>query len=211
MKGILFTETNFIATVEERKTNTRRLVGSRTGFFNVESKSGIIKNIWQCDADGWNGENLIPVKPKYKIGEIVYLKEPYFPIDEEAVFYKYNDCEWLTAKEKVQVTNELEKLGAWKNKMFMPAKYARYFIEITDVKCERLQDISDEDCLKEGVQKQEWENSFDPCFYVIPNMSCPLFSTPQDAYAYLINSINGGGTWESNPYVWSYHYKLIKS
>jgi hypothetical protein len=104
MKGICFIPPLHDKTVEGMKTQTRRLIVSRTGFFQVCSKNGIVTNIWQTDADEWTGENLIPVKPRYNVGEIVYLKEPYW-ISVEAtadcpglIYYRYSelDMDFLT-------------------------------------------------------------------------------------------------------------------
>lgn len=78
MKGKIFPEPLFMAVIEGRKTQFREEVKSRTGFFNVEGRNdGVVTNIWECNADGWNGDDLIPVRPRYNIGDIVYLKEPY--------------------------------------------------------------------------------------------------------------------------------------
>jgi len=124
-------------------------------------------------------------------GEIT--QEPYsFGLEDETV-YKYSSLEIKGYK--------------WENKLFMPAKYARYFIEITGVRCERLQDISDEDCLKEGIERCNLKNHFG----VWENDKFTIYGfTPRDDYAALFDKINGKGTWDSNPLVWIYDYKLIK-
>jgi hypothetical protein len=194
MKGINFIEPLFRKVVSGGKTQTRRIIVSRTGFFNVIGKNGFVKEVWQCDADGWNGEDLIPVRPRYKPGETLYLKEPYAVLDD-MILYRYG-------------SNGESTVDTWQNKLFMPGKYARYFIEITGVRAERLQEISDEDCMKEGIREERFVNFPYETFYVIPDMSCPLSNTPREAYAVLINEINGCGTWESNPFVWVYDFKL---
>lgn len=83
-------------------------------------------------------------------------------------------------------------------------------IQITSIKVERLQDISEEDCLKEGIIKGQC-GSADTHFmdaYYIPNDKQPHISA-QEAFSILIDKISGKGTWESNPYVWVYEFKLI--
>jgi len=75
------------------------------------------------------------------------------------------------------------------------------------VRCERLQDISDEDCLQEGIAKRKWDVwGLNIGGEHVTNIG----KTPQLAFEYLIDKINGKGTWESNPYVWVYDYKLIE-
>lgn len=99
-----------------------------------------------------------------------------------------------------------------KNKLFMPEKYARYFIEITAVRAERLQDITEEDCIKEGI---EYSPEAVPIGYpfgaVFPyNNGFHNYTTAKEAYAALINNISGKGTWERNPFVWVYDFRLIQ-
>jgi len=209
MKGICFIEPLFHKVVKGEKTQTRRMIVSRTGHFQVStnSMSGVITGIWQTDDNGWGGVNLIPVNPKYKVGEKVYLKEPYFIFDEKdnSCFYKYlPKVDWLTDKEFLNSVNSISRLKGWKNKLFMPESAARYFIEITAVRAERLKDISDEDCIKEGIFEVMGGalnmNSIDPIGYL----------QPSDAYAALIDKISGKGTWDNNPFVWVYDFKLVR-
>jgi hypothetical protein len=219
MKKILFTEPNRIATVEGRKTNTRRMIKSRTGFFNVESKNGIVTNIWQTDANGWPGDDLMPVKPRYQVGEIVYIAEPYKVIrgDFDIIGITYTDgklkvfdsldvnvdYEWFYKRQK-----EMRKSkSGFCNKMFMPEWAARDFIRITDVKAERLQDIINEDCFKEGIFKHI---SHARVYWKFPGSYDMYFNSPCEAYAAEIDHINGKGTWDSNPFMWSYYYELVK-
>jgi hypothetical protein len=139
------------------------------------------------------------ISPRYQVGEKVYLKELYYIDDQPAVYYKYSG-------------HSTNSGGKFQNKLFMPAKYARYFIEITGVRCERLQNISDEDCLKEGVEESNQKGVFFSNavqFGGARSGICKIFESPQLAYAALIDQINGNGTWESNPYVWVYDFKLV--
>ena len=139
------------------------------------------------------------VKPRYKVGETVYLKEPCNnALDNYRILYKYD--------------NDVQdaKSGFWKNAVTMSLDEARYFIEITGIRCERLQNISDEDCLRESIK-------FDDIFkkykiYENNGFSSGIFyDEPQEAYAALINKIHGKGTWESNPYVFVYDFKLVNN
>lgn len=207
MKGICFIEPLFHKVVKGEKTQTRRMIVSRTGHFQVStnSMSGVITGIWQTDDNGWGGVNLIPVNPKYKVGEKVYLKEPYVKASSGRIFRKYDksDCSYLRF-----LGENPDAKGAWNNKLFMPESAARYFIEITAVRAERLQDISDKDCLKEGIG---WSD-FPAIHFGIKEGEYFhwLGDTPQKAYAALIDKINGKGTWEKNPFVWVYDFTLIK-
>lgn len=106
----------------------------------------------------------------------------------------------------------MPKRSGYFNKMFVRAGLMPHQIRITNVRAERLQDISDEDCLKEGIIKGK-VGSEDTHFmdaYYIPTLKTDPFCTPQGAYSYLIDKISGKGTWKNNPYVFVYDFELVK-
>lgn len=81
-------------------------------------------------------------------------------------------------------------------------------IRITDIKVERLQDISDEDCLKEGILKREIRPFVTiEIRYQVPK-TIIYKDTPREAFAALIDKVSGKGTWEKNPYVFAYKFEL---
>lgn len=95
------------------------------------------------------------------------------------------------------------------NKMFVKAELMPHKIKITNVRIERLQDISDEDCLREGIIKGEFMNTLDECGFNMDGYYCTA-STARKAFAKLIDKVSGKGTWESNPYVWVYDFELVE-
>lgn len=102
----------------------------------------------------------------------------------------------------------------WKNKMYVKANLMPHRIRITDIRIERLQEISDEDCIAEGIREQyfysgEEEPELEGYSYYAWNVLKPLFCTPREAYAALIDQISGKGTWDSNPYVFVYEFEMI--
>lgn len=198
MKKICFIPPLQKITLTELKNQTRRLIVSRTGFFQVCSKDGVVTNIWQTDANEWTGENLIRVKPRYNVGEIVAIAQAYKDILETLPEpYRRKSDGWIS-------TEISESIG-FRNKLYVKPSLMPHQIKITGVRAEILQDISNEDCIKEGIfqhishAKVYWKNGFDNLMY----------ESPRDAYASLIDKINGKGTWDSNPFVWVYDYKLI--
>ena len=141
------------------------------------------------------------IKPRYKKGEGVFLKEPYRVLsDTEEIVYMFD------LKEK-DYRRDLKKY--WKNKMFMPESAARYFIEITDVRVERLQDISENDAISEGIERSpsycvEYKN------YLYPDTVWLYYSSPIKSFKSLWNSINKPPyDWGSNPFNWVYKFKLF--
>lgn len=217
MKGICFIEPLFNKVVKREKTQTRRMIGQQPGMgeYYEEIDKG---EFAYMSHGGMSG----PYYPKYKISEIVYLKEPFVCYQEThqelmtnasglEIAYKYGNN---LSIENITGNSELK----WGNKLFMPERYARYFIEITAVRVERLQDISAEDCMKEGIEMVHRaghageNNPSGLCFDISQKWdyqySCSE-SAPWKAYAALINKINGNGTWEKNPWVWVYDFELI--
>jgi hypothetical protein len=191
----------FNAVIDGKKSMTRRLIKPQPDDFDLEEMP---LSIVEIDDSGEKAKYAFPIKPRYKAGEKVFIKEPYFWHSRGGIigklYYKYGE-------EGVMLLNL-----KWKNKLSMPARYARYFLEITAVRCERLQDISYDDCLQEGIKEAMNERVYHKGKYVhgIPfgDMFMQMYNTPKEAYAALIDSINGKGTWESNPYVWVYAFKF---
>lgn len=105
----------------------------------------------------------------------------------------------------------------WANKMFVKVNLMPHHIEITGIKVERLQDISDEDCLKEGIVRQEVISDESPFLYAYDAFlngdnkyfASQWFKTPKEAFAALIDKVSGKCTWESNPFVFAYEFVLV--
>ena len=100
--------------------------------------------------------------------------------------------------------------------MFVKSYACKHHIKITKVKIERLQDISDEDCLKEGIVRQEVISDESPFLYAYDAFldgdnkyfASRWFRSPEEAFAVLIDKVSGKGTWESNPFVFAYEFRL---
>ena len=166
MKGILFQEPLYNAICEGKKTMTRRVVKSRTGTFEAgkDKETGNVLSLWGTDEAG---AHVAQIKPRYKVGEIVYVKEPYIDdIALERVFYKYDS---------IDVDDAIEGgfNHGWKNKLFMSESRARLFLRMTNVSCEKLSIISDDDCEKEGISEfiqggltvfgiEGWKSKYEP-------------------------------------------------
>ena len=177
------------AVLDGRKTQTRRIVPS---------------NYWltQRSLPGLNDEYIERANAhllnysRYKLGEVV------------AVAQSYKDCgNYHVPKEH----------PGWNNKLFVAALLMPHRISITNVRVERLQDISDEDCIKEGVELNDRQYEYDgQKFYCVRGLGywrgigCDNFNSPREAYAALIDKISGKGTWERNPYVFVYDFELVK-
>lgn len=129
----------------------------------------------------------------YKVGEVVAIAQSYKEVYPNADFEMVGD-------------GFMTESAGWSNKMFVRAELMLRHIRFTDVKAERLQDISDEDVLREGV----WQMG--ELFYVnkaVGEAPEVAFPTAREAFWYLIDKISSKGTWESNPFVVAYSFELV--
>lgn len=185
------------------KTMTRRLLkvpktcnGKEVYSFNILTNNAGTQCVDLVDE---NGGVLDSWKPHYEVGDIVAIAQPYKDIIE--CMAEYSD---IIINVDGSINREYN--AGWTNKMFVRANLMPHHIRITDVKAERLQDISDEDILKEGVFQ------LDELFYVSKDIGYApevAFPTAREAFWYLIDSISGKGTWESNPWVVAYSFELV--
>ena len=171
MKGILFKEPLFNAVIEGRKTQTRRVINPQPEDRGLRTSNTLFIALQGTKAN-----------PRYKVGEIVYLKEPYIDdLSMDQVFYKFNK------EDKAIIDREMEGIkNPWKNKLFMPSDEARYFIKITNVRAERVADISEEDAIAEGILETGFGFTIGP----IPEKKFPMYDTAKEAFEKLWNSIN---------------------
>ena len=216
MKKIMFDNNYGLtqAVIELRKTNTRRVC--------KEFRTGGIIYAKDVESIGmYSDENLVEfimkdgsVKvsvPGYKVGEVVAVAQSYKSIHETMMSGDYGDCKY----DAFRCAFVAGKKG-WDNKMFVRADLMPYRIKITDIKVERLQDISDEDCLKEGIYvsdtftKYGIRNGYSPQCTKDPKEKKWWFDSPREAFAVLIDKVSGNGTWERNPWVFAYTFELVK-
>lgn len=193
MKKIMFNDKFGLtkAVLEGRKTQTRRIVLERYANMLQDRENMLISSNKTKEQINSSLSELGIIISPYKVGEIVAIAQSYKDCGAEAYYWK--------------------QTPGWTNKMFVKANLMPHRIEIERLRVERLQDISDEDCLKEGIYEDGGNDHFIPhYFYNYYNSNSDGFKTPKLAYAHLIDKINGKGTWNSNLFVLVYDYKLIK-
>lgn len=149
-------------------------------------------------------EDFLIRRSKYSVGEIVAIAQSY-----KSIGYQPSDKTPIIKEGKVGLI-EFQNHKGWNNKMFVSCDNMLHFIRITNVRIERLQDISDENCLAEGVEFDGKAKQFYCGFNKSTNSKIWLGSTPRESYASLIDKVSGKGTWDSNPYVFVYDFELIK-
>lgn len=136
-------------------------------------------------------------EPRYKVGEIVAIKQSY-----KDVLQYHRDNNNVTHQQRIIAYYSGEK--GWSNKTFTRNEEMPHKIKITGIKQCRLQDISDEECLREGI------HVFVKSMFNFDNSDLPWYDSAKEAFADLINKLNGKGYWESNPLGYAYEFELIK-
>ena len=146
--------------------------------------------------------------PRYKLGEIVAVAQSYRDAGYECLPYRDTD-EYVYLKRDGVVIPDLSVAAAGvTNKMFTSAKQMPYSVWITGIRIERLQDISDEDCLREGVR---YLPDIDLYYFERTDKEHGFyFNSPREAFAALIDKVSGKGTWDNNPFVVVYEFELVK-
>lgn len=214
MKKIMFSDEFMLtqAVLDGRKTQTRRIVPQSL----IDKYEEWYDDV--CCIAIPSGSTIETIKDwllrkhtRYYVGEVVAVAQSYCSIAEE--LENCNNATCAAHYEKnVQKASEyiswMEHPG-FNNKLFVAAGMMIHQIRITDVRVERLQDISDECCLKEGVMK--WDaGQKDIPFFCYPNSAKCDYDTPQEAFAHLINKVSRKDIWEANPYAFVYDFELVK-
>lgn len=223
MKKIMFNDKFGLtkAVLEGRKTMTRRMI-KQPPYENFDIAFPAPDVAFDekhplCGAFCWVNkdnpeEHTEWIRPQYKVGEEVAVAQSY-----KEVF----SCEYLTSEQKNQVIKEVEKHNAGcTNKMFVKAELMPHRIRITNVKLRKLRNISDEDCLKEGVVECSKTIGSTEVKKYYPSQRHAdatrkigwgiVDDSPKAAFARLIDWVSGDGTWEKNPYVFVYEFELVK-
>ena len=196
MKKIMFNDRYGLtkAVLDGRKTMTRRIIKfSKSYFYDAYVKNfPIICKIVE--------KRIIDARSSYKLDEIVAVSQSYKDsgIKPEYIVGYENNGAPITA---------IQSPG-WNNKMFTRADLMPHQIRITDIRVERLQGISDDDCLREGIRYIKDINKY--YFERTDRDEGFCFENPRSAFASLIDKVSGRGTWDENPYVFVYQFELVK-
>lgn len=226
IKPILFSTSMVQAILEGRKTQTRRLKGlaSKNEYPNKWNRAGdprrSANRVWDSRVE----KNPNPLKVEFGFrhndspdGEIVYMTAPYKPGDILWVRETWSEGSDSfpyvhKAEYPYYIPSHIENIPKiedmkWKPSIHMPKAACRIFLEVTDVRVERLQDISEADAIAEGVEE------IHPAPFVIRYKNylkngISIIDTSRLSFLSLWISINGEGSWKANP--WVFVYKFIQ-
>jgi hypothetical protein len=198
IKPILFSTAMVQAEYANRKTQTRRTQG-----LEEVNKNPINWEVAGVDDDhvlfsGRNGE-YVTQNRKYRKGDILWVRESFAKVPITAY-----------GKEFIYKADfDRSYSGGWKPSIHMPKAAARIFLEVTNVRIERLQDISEADAIAEGIQYNEAVDGY--AYYLNPQLPGDLQCLrPDVSFMTLWQSINGEESWDANPWVWVYDFKAVE-
>lgn len=193
-RSIIFSAPMVSAILDGKKTQTRRIAKS----------IGIVPGIGPV----CNGSDNIRDWPQFcqygKPGDMLWVRETYCK-HGALISYKADD-DWIAEYRKSSDFNVIDN-PKWEPSIYMPRIASRITLEITDIRVEQLQDISEEDALAEGVNICAPYVGVDCEGNVIE--SDIISWMPSDYYRELWESINGKGSWDLNPWVWVIQFKRI--
>lgn len=212
---ILFNTDMVRAILDGRKTVTRRLIKPEQliGLLPDKCKNGTPEEFLKekrymfkpyCDMTDVELINTA-YKPPYQPGDILYVRETWYRGGLNRIMYKANYSE----NEKFY-KNGKEIQIKWRPSIHMPKEAARIFLKVTDVRVERLQDMSDDDCEKEGL-----ENFCKKCSALFSNCdTCLNDGGIKEDFKELWNSTIkksdlGRYGWDANPYVFVIEFMKI--
>lgn len=194
MKPILFSTEMVQAILTGRKTMTRRVLNPKSTELNLINSGFSTEYILS------KGNETIR---KYNISDILWVRET------------WQNVNGIENGEKIKYAYKADGGGwgdyeivKWKPSIFMPKEAARIFLRITDIRIEKLKDISKEDAIAEGIMQIDHEflpKGWKDYFYY-PEIP---FENPINSFASLWESINGDNSWSDNPYVWVICFEKI--
>jgi hypothetical protein len=219
-KPILFSGPMVRAILDGRKTQTRRIIFPRTDYtlfsqptfegleldptdsirydkegyvicdkISDEPKLYALKGLWALFEGDQFYEDCAYIKCPYgEVGDILWVRETWWHNRET-----WGDSEVFLYRADFPIDG-YDHVDAykWKPSIFMPKDACRIKLRIIDIRVERLQNISNEDAIAEGINMNET-----PCIEAM------------NAYAILWESINGKGSWDKNPWVWVITFERI--
>ncbi len=229
-RPILFSAPMVRAILEGRKTMTRRVMRiqpseqwspaeygdihkMRAGDFVLRHGEPLVVGWGPCSADGEEGYSC----PYGQPGDRLWLRETWCHAwdgerdcwtDPERYYYRADGVE--------VVDEDGDDRSPWKPSIHMPRRASRITLEVTGVRVERLQEISYEDSIAEGIGNMaSLCDEMDPSWRNIAGETTEVVARrlrwPQREFKNLWTSINGAGSWEANPWVWVVEFQRMRT
>lgn len=213
LRPILFNTEMVQAIMEDRKRQTRRILKGKTCHFVKVQTDNLGTAIPYVRGAGsqWWAEPYIQC-PYGKVGDVLWVRETHLWVSRDHAHDllegNQDGIQWVykTSVHEDWFQYAKEKYGyKWKPSIHMPFEACRLFLEITNIRVERLQEISNSDAVSEGIKSVDhgvhWKN------YEKNEISC--FIHPKFSFASLWQSVYGAESWDANWWVWVIEFKQI--
>ena len=186
MKPIIFSTPMVQAILDGRKTQTRRLIKDKdiTNNFDIDIDGSVYAYINPETGDSYPPTAIA----KYQVGDILWVRETWSKDENGEYVYRTN---YGTTEDD----SFPPSMFKWKPSIHMPREAARIFLKVTNVRVERLQDITEEDAIKEGAKAYG------------PN-NCSGTSA-RIAFAEIWDKTATEHEWRTNPWVWVIEFEKI--
>ena len=188
------------------KSKTRRAIKPQPGegeSIKPISAEGFL-TVMKYATEIWTGTDegeSVRLNPRYQVGDKLWVRETFYDGDMQGkMIYRADgkyDCD-----------------GVWKPSIHMPRYAARLFLEVRELRAERLHSMKKEEAVKEGISPNGQIHAV--CCPVCKGtrwtegIHCPDCRSVMVCFSRLWNAINGKGAWESNPWVWVYEFMRVE-
>lgn len=203
-RPILFSAPMVRALLAGTKTQTRRILKLKWGFDVEERDDG---TLWpwaqhpDCDDDVW-----MPC-PQGEIGDRLWVRETWAYGTHAMAAERDEDGPFVYAADG---TTQGRLCDRWTPSIHMPRWASRISLEITALRAERLQDISDADARAEGIECMAGDPECGYCNYLDQSGKDWTLS-PRESFQSLWESINGPASWAKNPWVWVVEFQRAQA
>lgn len=203
-RPIIFSSAMVRAILEGRKTQTRRMLKDHGLLARYEPTGEVVDYYGTGKTCGARLKDTTYVIPcGYVPGDVLWVRETWCdPIGERELVYRADQRPVDDAEELRMRRAGIKSDAPWRSPIHMPREFSRITLRVTDVRVQRLQDISEEDAVAEGIRLMRdgggtWVGREGPGPMVTP------WPTAREAFSDLWDTINAkrGHPWESNPWV----------
>ena len=216
-RPILFNGDMVRAILEGRKTQTRRIVKNQPcGGWAFDGVYGRITSphpqrgkfgafLRRGVGTSWPELGILPC-PYGSPEDQLWVKETFAEPNDQVTIYRANWREDAITRGLDNIPKDDSGIR-WKPSIYMPRWASRITLEITNIRVERLNDISEEDAIAEGIEREsgEYEGYFRD--YREPDA---ITKHARLSYMGLWESINGAGSWGINPWVWVIEFRKLE-
>lgn len=226
---IIFQDAMVRALLVGTRTQTRRAIKPQPGPCEHKPWPGEYEPKWVIDADGLhcatcgNGHRMdyrsasgvSGIRCPYGApGDRLWVREAHWWFKDEHDLVTGYFPPKLTAEDVVYRADGDDGRKVWRPSIHMPRWASRILLEVTEVRVQRLWEISEDDAIAEGVEAIPYTGpNAGPNRYSVGDSSVGWanFPTAREAYAHLWDQINGAGSWDANPWVWAVAFQGLNA